>query len=374
MKIGMIYFEFGGAKGIARAARELSLRIVQKGHDIQFYCARVPNDAAHPRLRFRKVTAVNSFTTIGLASFAVAGKAWVGRGTYDLLHSYGNIVGSDVITAQSCHRAAMQVARARGYPHSGWNIGTADALRLYLERKNYGERRYKRIIAVSDSVKHELMEWYGVNEEDIRVIPNGVDLECFHPGLKESVGKRVRSTLGIREEDFVISFVGNEFGRKGLDSVMQALAAWNNRAARLLVVGDDESGPYRALARRFGLTDHIFFVSGVPAPEQYFAASDVFVLPTYYEPFGTVIIEAMACGIPVITSRIAGAVETMEHGVHGLFLDDPSSHEELLHHLSRLGEDVLLRHSISTNALRAIQRFDWDVIADQTLRVYEEIL
>ncbi len=371
MKIGTAYFEFGGEKGIARAVAELFPRLAKRGHDVHVHCIRVPAHASHERVQFHSVYALNSFGVLGLASFACAGGMSLARGSYDITHSHGNIIGSDIMTAHSCHKAAMEVAKTHARRERFSNWGVADAFRLFLERKNYGERRFKKVIAVSSGVKRELMELYGLSEADICVIPNGVDTNKFHPALRNTAGVRLRERLGIHPDEFAVLFVANEYDRKGLAYCIDALAVVTHPGVKLVVVGNDRLDPYRMQARKKGVLERVVFCGVAQHIEEYYAACDIFLLPTYYEAFPLAMLEAAASGLPLVVTRVNGSEEFVREGENGFFIQRDA--EDIAEHLVRLAEDEQLKATLSTNARRAAETYTWDEIADRTLQVYKEV-
>jgi len=173
---------------------------------------------------------------------------------------------------------------------------------------------------------------------------------------------------------FVFLFVGNEFDRKGLQTVIEALPSLSQYPLHVRVAGNDNPRPYKRRAAELNVLDRLEFLGSVPAPEPLFMKAGALVFPTHYEPFGMVIIEAMAAGIPVITTRSAGAAEGLTDGVHGLFLDDPCSADELSQRMSAVLEDGALRETLSRNGRIAAERYDWSVIAAQHLDLYRKIL
>jgi glycosyltransferase involved in cell wall biosynthesis len=371
MNIGMAFFEFGREKGTAHAAAELSLCLAEEGHDVHFHCIRYPKQSPHPRIHFKRVAAINSFSSFGIASFAFSGGRSLKRFSYDITHSHGNIVGSDVITAHSCHKAALSVARSYAQFEQDGNWGIADALRLFLERKNYAERRFKKVIAVSSGVKRELMEFYGLRESEVCIIPNGVDTERFHPALKRTSGLALRERLGIRPDEIVLIVVAHEYGRKGLAHCIDALSLLKNFPTRLLVVGNDRPEAYRAQARQRSVADRVVFCGMVSEIETYYAASDIFLLPTYYEAFSLATLEAAASGLPLLVTKVNGTEEFIREGVNGFFIQRDA--EDIACHLARLVEDNQLRESLGAQARRSAETYSWEEIAHQTLRVYEEV-
>jgi UDP-glucose:(heptosyl)LPS alpha-1,3-glucosyltransferase len=230
------------------------------------------------------------------------------------------------------------------------------------------------IIAVSQLVKEQLQDCYHVLPDKIRVIPNGVKMPGENEGARADRRRAARARFGWRENDFGLLFVANEFDRKGLETIIEALALLHDPEIRLAVVGGDDPAPYRLMAARRGVADRIEFAGTIRGAESLYAGADAFILPTWYEPFGMVIIEAMAEGVPVITSSRAGAVEGMTHERHGLFLQDVRSVDELASAIGRIRDDSPLRSLLASSGKDAARRFAWPVVAEETLAVYRTIV
>jgi UDP-glucose:(heptosyl)LPS alpha-1,3-glucosyltransferase len=375
MKVGVAHIEYSRTRGIERCAAELADRIAERGHEVHFHGAKWM-DPRSPGVQFHRVRGVSFPNSAKLLSFAVLGKSSIQHGHYDVTHSYGSVVGCDVITAQSCHRAGMEVAKVfmRNSVGASLNLGIADRTRLLLENQNYAKGRYKKIIACSSVVKRELMEYYGVPDEHITVIPNGVDTDDFHPRKRETFRAHVRSTYGFSQEDIVLLFVGNEFVRKGLETAVRCLAILREQRIKLLVCGGDRPEKFRELARSQNVDHRVVFAGSRADVSRYYAAADIFVFPTYHDAFGLVITEAMASGLPVVVSKIAGAAEDIiEDGKDGLLLSYPPSVEELSKKIQVLRENPSLRERIGREARRKVQRYTWEECADRVERLYEEV-
>ncbi len=311
-----------------------------------------------------------------LLSFAFQGKSSVQRGQYDVTHSYGNVIGCDVITAQSCHRSGMEIRRRLKEKALGGrvNFGVADRIRLMIEHENYGKRQYKKVIACSNLVKRELVEHYAVPESDITVIPNGVDIDEFHPRNRNVFREEVRRSSNIGDNELVLLFVGHEFVRKGLGTVIRSIALLKDRMLKLLVCGADHADPFRHLAQSLGVERQVYFLGAQPEVEKYYAASDVFVFPTLHEAFGLVVIEAMASGLPIVVSGTAGAAEDIiEDGKTSLLLSNPQNPEELAAKIQILREDESLRKALGSAARKRVESYTWEASAERVLEVYEQI-
>ena len=166
--------------------------------------------------------------------------------------------------------------------------------------------------------------------EKIKVVYNAIDTNRFDLKDQEATRNEVRQALGILQTTPVLLFVGSGFKRKGLPSAIRALARVDSEA-RLIVIGKDRISPYRALAKKEGVEKRVIFLGPLADVEQYYCASDLFVFPTIYEPFGNVCLEAMAAGIPLVTSRICGGSEVLDEGKNGYIIDDPTDPIEIAH-------------------------------------------
>ncbi|MBD3387513.1 MAG: glycosyltransferase [Candidatus Altiarchaeales archaeon] len=373
MRIGLTSIVFNKQGGISRYVVELASRLAPD-HEVHILTSRyedkVPGVIAH-----EEPIVWNPI------SLQVASNAWrnVGKikrlreGGVDVVNSQGaEAVNSDIVTMQSCQKAAVR--------KFGEDRGPAYALLKALEPRNNVVlsiekkilNRSKRVIAISESIKDEVVENYGIPGEKVRVIYSGVNLEEFNPKKKEEARREVRSKHGLGEDDIVLSFSGWEFKRKGLKYIIEALPGLD-RNIKLVVVGAAESKPYKSLAERKSVGDRIVFAGHSNNISEYYAASDIFVFPTAYEPFGLVITEAMATGIPVVTTRSAGAAELITDGVDGMLLDSPYSSEEIVEKIRHILDNDLLS-DMGVRARKTAERYSWESVTDQTLEVYGELV
>lgn len=296
---------------------------------------------------------------------------------FDVVHCAAANVVADIVTAHNCHRASIKTwnktsRRECSYPKYLFYKIARELLpvnRAILMFEKRRLQRCKKIIAVSKLIKQEILANYDVPDEKIVVIPNGVNLEDFKPDKEKRL--RVRQMLDIDENEVVLIFVGIEFKRKGLTHLIEAMPHVD---AKLIVVGKDDSAPYRSLAERLEVNSKIIFTGTVPKVEDYYAASDIFVFPTQDEPFGLVIMEAMASGIPVIISKCAGATTLMKDGYDCLLLNDPANSTEIAEKINSLIKDENLRKRMGGNARKTAKEYSWDKTAEKTLKVYEEVI
>jgi len=171
-------------------------------------------------------------------------------------------------------------------------------------------------------VQNEIEERFGVPREKLVLIPNGVDLAHFHPDEARIRRPGTREKLGIPLAAPVVLFVGSGFVRKGLPQLLDAFAMLRRDDARLLVVGRDRaSGMLQQKAQRLGLGDRVVFLGGVNDVLPLYGSADAFALPTLYDPFPNAALEALACGLPVVTSTTSGAADLIRQGENGYVAD-----------------------------------------------------
>jgi len=375
MRIGIAHIEYSRRKGIERISAELADAVAKRGHEVHFHCVRWM-DVSSPAVQFHRVRTIDLANSSRILSYAVSVGLDLKRGRYDVTHSYGGVVGCDVITAQSCHRAGLKIAKAlKGeIIRTNVNLGIADRIRLYLEYQNFARRQYRKVIACSTLVKSELMEHYRVPESDIVVVANGVDVEEFHPHNRELFRNDIRSEYRIGKEEILLLFVGHEFARKGLEAAIRSLPILKQQAIKLLVCGGDNPQPFQQLAVKLGVDQQVIFAGAQTDMKRYYAAADIFVLPTLHEAFGLVITEAMASGLPVIVSKNSGAaIDVIEDGKDGLLVSDPRNPEEVAEKVQLLVEEPSLRTRIGKQAREKVMGYSWDICVQKVLKVYEDV-
>jgi UDP-glucose:(heptosyl)LPS alpha-1,3-glucosyltransferase len=246
---------------------------------------------------------------------------------------------------------------------------------LALERKRYRPEVCPYIIANSCLGRDGILRYYPMPPERIVVAYNGVDATRFSPDLRGHCRDERRRALEIGAEDLLVLFMGSGFARKGLGPLLAAMAQLCDRSpsARLAVVGGGPAQHWRRQAVRLGLGDRLRFVGCVGDPESYYAAADVFALPTFFDPFANATLEAMASGLPVITSRRNGVSEILRPGEDGLVVDRPDDVAGLAEALTSL-LDPARRKAMGEQARQTALRFSWERPLEQTLAVYRDVL
>jgi len=229
-------------------------------------------------------------------------------------------------------------------------------------------QRANRVIALTNREAQNLQR-LGVDPDRIRIIPNGVNLKEFE-GIKQSDEPR---------EILRLLFVGRIYPQqKGLEHLLNALKILAIRwKLHLTLVGEDGGGLERvhALARTLGVEESVTFTGRLPRSEliRAYQAADVFVLPSLFEPFGIVLLEAMAAGLPVVASRVGGIPDVVEEGKTGLLVE-PGNSRALAETLEGLLSDPGLRRRMANAGRARAADYSWDRILPQILEVYHDAL
>ena len=202
-----------------------------------------------------------------------------------------------------------------------------------------------------------------------------MESKTFQPGLRDSYRKEVRDSYGIGDDVVVILFVGSEFKRKGLRFLIEGVPRLiheikGEKELRCLVVGGGPSAEYQAHAMDLGISDVVTFVGLSSEVEKYFAAGDVFVLPSQNEPSSLAVLEAMACELPVIIAEESGIAELVKDGFDALLLSDPTSAQEIKEKLLLVMNDDK-RKSLGMNGRKNVVEHSWENACDQMLRIYD---
>ena len=328
MKIALVHKRLDLSGGTERDLLRTAEGLCALGHDVHLFCGEYAVSPPAGVVAHR-VPVAPLGRTLRLWSFAFFAPKLLRRDRCDVVVNFGRLLSQDVLrSGGGSHRAFLQIlGQAGGAWRRLWQrTSLYHQSLLVMEKRQFQRGHYERILAVSGGVKRELVATYGVPEDRIAVIYNGVDHERFHPGLRQQFRESVRTQWRIPLQAPMVLFVGSGFRRKGLDRL---LAVWKSPQLRdtyLLVVGEDgKRERYQAFAERQAQARVVFAGRQVDV-EKYYSAADLVALPAIQEAFGNVVLEALASGLPVVVSKTAGAAEVLKGGLtEGIVLhpEDP---------------------------------------------------
>jgi len=387
LKIAFIAYDVNHQGGPAKVTAALVERLCED-HQVSVFSHTIEGIDLS-KIKHHKVPAIIRPNFLSYISFLVSSTVILAvlslfrKRDFDIIHGYVCAFSTDVITFHFCEKEGLRLEEANiiEVPHksASQKLKALDhkiyrRLAAFVEGLTFGHNSPKACIVVSQSMKREFARHYGDAAKNIIVIPNGVDTLRFHPTNRLLYRGQIRQEHGVSRSDPLLMFAGGDWERKGVRYIIEALPLLSKRNVKLIIIGSGDEKFYGQLAELKRVRDRIIFVPHSSNLWAYYAASDIFVLPTIYEPFGLVIVEAMASGLPVITSRVAGAADLIIDRVNGLLLRAPSDVNGLAARIELLLSDAGLRKAMGERARETAEKFSWDQVAQKTLEIYNTVL
>jgi len=311
--------------------------------------------------------------TAALLSFAYRAPVAARRDGADMVLSFARTIGADVMrSGGSAHVSYLRAARQwRGaLQWSAMQASPYHRAQMFIERRGFGSSQLKMAIAVSNLVRDDLIAQFHLPARKVVTLYNGVDLDRFTPPRDDSAARYLRSSLGLYDAGPMVAFIGNGFARKGLRFLIEA---WPKVAhgAHLLVVGADrKSRWYQHEATRLGVGTRVHFVGAMPDVTQLLHGVNAVALPSLFEPFGNVVMEAMASGAPVLSSVQSGASELLPESMQRFVVRDPTDPLEIAQKMNALLDaDGELRSLARATA----ENYTWQGYAEKLLGIISAV-
>ncbi|MEW5803100.1 MAG: glycosyltransferase family 4 protein [bacterium] len=377
MKIALIHKTFSSYGGTERYITNLSGALLKAGHEVHIF-ANTWADA--DGIQFHRVPLWKFGKAVKILSFAWFARNLIEKTDFDIVQGFGKTVKQDIFRAGGgAHRAWMKESLMaiknpflRNLKYIKRVVSPAQWLTISIERQTFRKGNYKRVIAVSERVKRQIMDYHHVPPQDIVVIHNGVDLSVFHTDGRQETRGGIRERFGIDDTDILLVFASTNFHLKGLEYLIRGMVRAGNPALKLLVVGGDNRLPFERLASRLGIVEKVVFAGKGKNMREFYQAGDIFCYPTLYDPFANVCLEAMACALPVITSRVNGVADIIQDGLNGLLLRDPTDDVEIAEKISWL-IDSGKRSEMSEMAYRQAPQYSMDRHIEKILTLYADV-
>ena len=285
-------------------------------------------------------------------------------------------IRSDIVQVLFVHRAWQERQRLRKEElHSGWVKKIYHSLLqqydLFTERKSF--RPEKKYIAISRSVQNEINAFFP-NSHSISVVYPGIDPVQFRPISADGIQRNftLRKELGVQENEVLFLFVGS-FERKGLATVLRSLGKVQSKNWKLVVVGRGDIPRYQKIAKDFGIFERIQFMGMQKDVASYYQAANFFIFPTQYEPFGMVVLEAMACGAVPLVSQCAGAAELVVDQRNGMTIKNETDENEISGMIEKILENPSKFESMAIEARKTAEEYSWEKVADRYLSILDQV-
>jgi UDP-glucose:(heptosyl)LPS alpha-1,3-glucosyltransferase len=383
MRLAITFQRVDPSKGGAETyVADLLHRLVAAGHDTTLIASEWKVEALPSTLRFVKIEPGGFTRSQRIANFAKDAETAMREGSFDCALGFINTWSQDILVPQGGVHEASLGANAMRFS-AGWKRSLYLASKklnprwwgLYrrIEKAQYSPDRSTRCVAVSHMVARDVARFHHVPANRIRVIPNAIDAARLSVPDPQESRRMVRKRHGLAEDALVALFVAHNFRLKGLPPLLEAMAERRDkRPVHLLVCGGGKIPPMQRLVDRLRLSKVVHLVGFAPSVKDYFHAADFFVLPSYYDPCSLVVFEALACGLPVITTTCNGAGEVMTQGREGFVISTPDDRPAMIAALDQMSDDEL-RREMSKNAVVLGREQSLDRHVSRLLEFCEEV-
>ena len=374
MRIAVIRQKFVNYGGAEQFVSGYANQLASMGHAIHIF-ANQWTPSSHPNIKIHSVQAIKRNSFLRVLSFAWFVLQSIRSESFDIVQSHERIWRQDIYRAgDGCHREWLE-RRSRYLPFIKrffFRFSLFHRLILALEKRIFENGGCEKIIAISEMVKRDILKHYQLPEDRVKVVYNGVQLDRFNPSNRKSFRGKLRQQLRISDEEVMILFVGSGFERKGLEYLIKSVQYMKQKNWRLVLVGKGKWKIYLDFASKKN-QEKITHLEPVDEIEKLYAAADFFVLPSIYEPFGNANLEALASGLPIITSRNCGVAEIITPQKEGIILDEPSDFEAMAKAIDYL-MDSKTREPMRQSARLLAEKFTQERNASEMLQIYQELI
>jgi len=368
MRIAFMHRQLRGG-GTEADLRRMAGGLAARGHELHVFCMRA--GVSLPGVATRRVPVPAAGRVARVLGFALMAPRLVARERWDAVVGFGRTPRQDVARiGGGTHRSYLRRMTVAGV--RGRRLGPYHRAILWIEGRQFSPAGHRRVLAVSDSVRREVVADYAVPPAQVAVVYNGVDLEQYHPTAHATAGAAVRQALAVPPDTRLCVAIGSGFARKGMDLLLHLWSEQPPDRMVLAVVGGDERlDRFRRHVAARGLTDRVRVLGRRDDVPAILAAADVLCVPSRQEAFGNVVLEACAAGVPVVTSRLVGAAELLDGPCGRLVVERPDDLPALraaLHEATGTAQAAL-----GTAARALAERHPWHRHLDEVEALLREV-
>ena len=323
LDIAITHMRHAMTGGVERYLNYIASYLADLGHNVTIIC-RSHKEKPHPKVSFVVLRPLAFGSAHRIKTFADAVEKHLKSHRYDIVYGLGRTYSQDVMRLSGgSHLTYLEKSHYLTHNRFLDYLSLSflrHKVKIDIERKALTSHLPRKVICNSNMVKQDIMKRYGVPEERLVVIHNGTDIDRFNADNHREKVEELCKQLSLAETERVCLFLGTGYKRKGLDLVMKAFSKYlrRNPECKLLVAGyDSDIAEFKDLATKLSISDSTIFLGGRRDPEVLFAASDLYLLPTRYDPFANSTVEALASGLPVITSENNGGCELIAQNSNG---------------------------------------------------------
>lgn len=362
MRIALIIERFAPTGGVERAAWQVAEGLADAGDQVHVFAREA---VKNPKVNLHPLKVPTSWQPLRVSSFSrEAGRA-APRTDFDAVQSFSRTRHQDIFRAGGGSHASYLEKSFQGLPLAIRWLLPRHRLLLKIEKEVFSDPS-QIVICNSAMVAREVSERYGLSRDRCRLILNGVDLERFHPEKRDNARKQFR----LSSQETVWLFLGHGFERKGLRTALEAFALSRDKDSSLWVAGRDSTAYWKGIANRLGVAKRVRFLGASKDSDKLLAAADGLLLPTKYDAFANVTLEAAASGCPVLTSRTNGGAGWL--GEAGLSVDDPRDSNSFAEGLDALS-DPKFREKLRKAGRKKAESTSWNHHITNLRTLYKEV-
>ena len=370
MRIGLITRRFDPAGGGTERDLTLTAEILARaGHQVTIYASEVRGPAS--RLPVKLIAGPPLGRTLPFLWFARAAAPRAHLDGAELVLSFARVMGADILrSGGGAHASYLRAAAQWQGParQLAMMLNPYHRVQMMVERAGFHSPKLRRAIAVARLVQDDLIRSFDLSGERVTTLYNGVDCMNFRPAHEPSERVAIRQQLGLPEDARVVLFVGSGFARKGIGFLIEAWARLGGSPWLIVAGGDRAMTKYQRLAARHGVGDRVRFLGRRRDVPELMRAVDALALPSLFEPFGNVALEAMASGLPVLTTSRCGVAEVLPDELRPFVVNDPSDVVELAAKVQALIEAPPKFGEI---ARTTAEKFTWERHAEELLALID---
>src|SRR5579872_1266892 len=334
MKLAFCLFKYFPFGGLQRDFLRIAHECVERGHTVDVYTMEWegPED---PKLPLTLIHATGWQNHTKIASFVKKLQPYLAQKKYGRVIGFNKMPGLDVYyAADTCFQA-----KAR-QQHGAWYRFLPRYRHLVAYEKAVFARQSKtEILLLSKKAQPDFMHYYGTQPERFHLLPPGIAKDRMAPANAPDIRAALRQEFNIADNDFLLLLVGSGFKTKGLDRILYGIAALPDdlkKRTRLFIIGQDNPTPFQQQARQLNIFNQIIFMGGRNDVARFLLAADLLLHPAYNENTGTVLLEAIVSGLPVLTTDVCGYVDYIKQADAGRVLSSPFRQDEFNHALQNM--------------------------------------
>jgi UDP-glucose:(heptosyl)LPS alpha-1,3-glucosyltransferase len=373
MKIALLRrkFNINGGGGAEKVAANFVREFISRGHSISVFSEKFEGEISE-NLKWEKIPK-SAFALSGTSGFHKNVQKKLKGHNFDIVYSL-------------CRTFPVDVFRVTEQLHAEWlpiyyskyaRFNPRHRSILDLEKKSLSTENTKHVVTNSELVKRQVIEKFNYPSEKITVVRNGVDKNIFYPAKSPQEKAELREELSLPQDKIILLFAAGNFKIKGLEQAIRSVSKIKESSRDkilLLALGGDTEEPYMALAKELGIAENIQFPGKKKNMRDYYSASDLLLYPSMYEPFANVCLEACACALPVLTTRLNGSSELIEDGVNGYLLENADELDKMTKCIEDFTEqNESEKESFIAKALEASKACNWITHADELEKIFKEL-